>query len=84
MNYRVGVFGFYADPVLTKENTFHTTGNYGLLDQIMALQWVYDNIDAFHGDRNRITVFGQSAGAMSTQALITSPLTKGLIHCAIF
>lgn len=84
VNYRVGVFGFYADPVLTKENTFHTTGNYGLLDQIMALQWVYDNIDAFHGDRNRITVFGQSAGAMSTQALITSPLTKGLIHSAIF
>ena len=84
VNYRVGVFGFYADPVLTKENTFHTTGNYGLLDQIMALQWVYDNIDVFHGDRNRITVFGQSAGAMSTQALITSPLTKGLIHSAIF
>lgn len=83
INYRVGVFGFYADPLLNKENNFRTTGNYGLLDQIMALRWVYDNIDCFHGDKHRITVFGQSAGAMSVQALISSPLTRGLIHSAI-
>lgn len=83
INYRVGVFGFYADPALTKENNFRTTGNYGLLDQIMALRWVHDNIANFHGDPNRITVFGQSAGAMSVQALVSSPLTKGMIHSAI-
>lgn len=84
INYRVGVFGFYADQELTKENNFRTTGNYGLLDQIEALKWVYENIEAFHGDKDRITVFGQSAGAISTQALISSPLTKGMIHSAIF
>ena len=84
INYRVGVFGFYADQDLIKENNFRTTGNYGLLDQIEALKWVYENIEAFHGDKNRITVFGQSAGAMSVQALVSSPLTKGMIHNAIF
>lgn len=83
INYRVGVFGFMADPELAKENSYRSTGNYGLLDQVMALRWVYDNIEAFHGDKKRITVFGQSAGAISTQTLITSPLTKGLIHNAI-
>ncbi len=84
INYRVGVFGFYADQDLVKENSFRITGNYGLLDQIEALKWVYENIEAFHGDKNRITVFGQSAGAMSVQALVSSPLTKGMIHNAIF
>ncbi len=84
INYRVGVFGFYADQDLIKENNFRTTGNYGLLDQIEALRWVYENIEAFHGDKSRITVFGQSAGAMSVQALVSSPLTKGMIHNAIF
>lgn len=83
INYRVGVFGFYADPSLERENTYHTTGNYGLLDQVMALQWVYDNIHSFHGDNQRITIFGQSAGAISVQALCTTPLTRGLIHNAI-
>lgn len=83
INYRVGVFGFLADRSLAHENAFHTTGNYGLLDQICALQWVYDNISSFYGDKNRITVFGQSAGAISVQALITSPLTRGMIHNAI-
>lgn len=83
INYRVGVFGFFADTLLAKENNFRTSGNYGLLDQITALRWVYDNIESFGGDRDRITVFGQSAGAMSVQALISSGLTKGLIHAAI-
>ncbi len=83
INYRVGVFGFFADETLRRENTYKTTGNYGLLDQIMALRWVYDNIRSFGGDPNRITIMGQSAGAMSVQALISSPLTDGLVHSAI-
>lgn len=83
INYRVGVFGFYADPCLVRENAHHTTGNYGLLDQVCALQWVYDNIHSFNGDNKRITVFGQSAGAISVQALCTTPLTRGLINNAI-
>jgi carboxylesterase type B len=84
VNYRVGVFGFYADEELRKNSEENTTGNYGLLDQIMALRWVYDNISAFSGDRHKITVFGQSAGALSAEALCASPLTRGLIHSAIF
>ena len=83
VNYRVGVFGFFADEMLRRENTHRTTGNYGMLDQVAALQWVWKNIHAFNGDADRITVFGQSAGAMSVQALVSSPLTEGLIHNAI-
>ncbi|MDD6258134.1 MAG: carboxylesterase family protein [Erysipelotrichaceae bacterium] len=83
INYRTGVFGFFADETLRRENTHRTTGNYGLLDQIMALQWVWKNIHNFGGDADRITVFGQSAGAICVQALVSSPLTEGLIHSAI-
>ncbi len=82
--YRLGIFGFLADPRLDAENERHVSGNYGILDQIMALDWVYDNIEAFGGDPDNITVFGQSAGCMSTQVLISSDLTKGKIAKAIF
>ncbi len=83
VNYRVGVFGFFASEEARKEDPSRSTGNYGLLDQVMALDWVRENIAAFGGDPDRITVFGQSAGAMSTQALISSPLTQGKIYAAI-
>lgn len=81
IQYRLGIFGFLAHPWLTAEAG--TSGNYGILDQIAALNWVYENISAFGGDPKNITVFGQSAGAMSTQTLISSPLTENLISRAI-
>jgi para-nitrobenzyl esterase len=80
INYRLNVFGFFACTGLSVEQG--TSGNYGLLDQIAALRWVRENIEAFGGDSGNITVFGHSAGAMSTQALISSPLTKGMIRRA--
>ncbi len=83
LNYRLGVFGFLAHPELTREAAYHSSGNYGLLDQIAALQWVHRNIAAFGGDPDRVTVFGQSSGAISISALVTSPLTKGLFQRAI-
>ncbi len=76
--YRVGPLGFLAASALSKESADHTSGNYGLLDQIAALQWVKRNIGAFGGDPGRVTVFGQSAGAMSISLLAASPLAKGL------
>jgi para-nitrobenzyl esterase len=82
-NYRVGVFGFLAHPELTAESTHHSSGNYGLLDQVAALQWVNLNIQAFGGDTSRITICGQSAGAASVHALIASPLAKGLFERGI-
>ena len=82
-NYRLGVFGFLAHPELARESSRHTTGNYGLLDQIAALRWVHDNIAAFGGDPGRVTVFGQSSGSISISALSVSPLAKGLFHYAI-
>ena len=81
IQYRLGIFGFLAHPWLTEEAG--TSGNYGILDQIAALTWVYENIAAFGGNPDNITVFGQSAGAMSTQTLISSPLTKNMIAKAI-
>lgn len=84
MNYRLGVFGFLAHPWLSRKDPLHISGNYGCLDQIAALKWVHENISAFGGDPDNITLFGQSAGAMSTQTLVTSPLTKDLISRAIF
>ena len=81
INYRLGPLGFLAHPWLDEEAG--TSGNYGAYDQLCALQWVYDNIAAFGGDPNRITIMGQSAGAMSVQALVLSPLTEGLICGAI-
>ncbi len=82
IQYRLGIFGFLAHPWFTAEAG--TSGNYGTLDQIAALQWVRENIAAFGGDPENITVFGQSAGAMSTQTLVSSPLTENWIARAIF
>jgi len=83
MNYRLGVFGFFAHPELTKESPHHASGNYGLLDQVAALEWVKRNIAAFGGDPSNVTIFGESAGSFSVSALMASPLTKGLIAKAI-
>ena len=81
MGYRLGVFGFYADEQLLEEEG--TTGNYGLLDQIKALEWVRDNIAAFGGDPGNVTIIGESAGAVCVDALCVSPLAKGLFRRAI-
>ena len=81
MNYRVGALGFLAHPELTAENG--ASGNYGLLDQVAALEWVRENIAAFGGDPRRVTVAGQSAGAMSVYLLTASPMAKGLFHRAV-
>lgn len=83
INYRLGAFGFLANEELSAESGTGVSGNYGILDQIAALGWVRENIGAFGGDPERITVFGQSAGCMSTQTLISSPLTKGMIAGAV-
>ncbi len=83
-NYRVDVFGYFTHPELREENEQGISGNYGLLDQFAALQWVRKNIQAFGGDPNRITVFGQSAGAMSAQMLVSMEQTKSQIQRAIF
>lgn len=83
INYRLGVFGYLAHPELTKESPNHSSGNYAVLDQIAALQWVKENIAAFGGDPNKVTIAGQSAGSFSVQTLVASPLTKGLFRGAI-
>ena len=83
INYRVGVFGFLAHPELTKESPDHASGNYGLLDQIAALKWVKRNIAAFGGDPDNVTIAGQSAGSMSVNCLVASPLARGLFGHAI-
>lgn len=82
-NYRLGVFGFFALTELEKESGFNASGNYGLLDQVAALKWVKNNIAAFGGDPNNITIFGESAGSFSVSALMASQLTRGLINKAI-
>ncbi len=82
-NYRVGIFGFLAHPELTEESSHHASGNYGLMDQVAALQWVQRNIAGFGGDPRRVTIFGQSAGSGSVLALMASPLAKGLFQRAI-
>ncbi|MBR4578812.1 MAG: carboxylesterase family protein [Oscillospiraceae bacterium] len=81
--YRLGVFGYFADEELAEESDTHTTGNYGLLDQIAALRWVRENILAFGGDPDNVTLAGESAGAASVSALCTSPLAKGLFRRVI-
>ena len=83
LNYRLGVFGFLAHPELTEESPRHVSGNYALLDQIAALQWVQANIAAFGGDPSRVTIFGESAGSWSVHNLVGSPLARGLFHRAI-
>lgn len=89
INYRLGILGFLAHPELTAQQdqsafpVHHSSGNYGLLDQIAALQWVKQNIRNFGGDPTHIAVAGQSAGAMSVADLIASPLARGLFTAAI-
>ncbi len=83
VNYRLGPFGYLAHPALSAESDQGASGNYGVLDQILALQWVRDNIAAFGGDPDRVTIFGESAGAWSVNVLQASPLARGLFHRAI-
>lgn len=83
INYRVNAFGFLAHSELSAESPTKTSGNYGLLDQISALRWVKENIQNFGGDPNNITIAGQSAGSMSVNCLVSSPLAKGLFQKAI-
>ncbi len=83
INYRLGALGYMAHPELTAESPNHSSGNYGFLDQVAALEWVKNNIAAFGGDPGCVTIAGQSAGAMSVNQLVTSPLASGLFHRAI-
>ncbi|HME27459.1 MAG TPA: carboxylesterase family protein [Acetobacteraceae bacterium] len=83
LNFRIGAFGFLAHPELDAESPDHVSGNYGLLDQQAALRWVKANIAAFGGDPERITIFGQSAGATDVGYAMASPLVKGLFRRAI-
>jgi para-nitrobenzyl esterase len=83
MNYRLGVFGFLVLPELAAESGRNSSGNYGLLDQLAALQWVHRNIAAFGGDPDNVTIFGESAGSFSVSALMASPLAHGLFVKAI-
>jgi para-nitrobenzyl esterase len=82
-NYRLGPLGFFAHPALTAESKHHSSGNYGLLDQVQALRWVHENISHFGGDPSRVTVMGQSSGAVDICLLMASPLAKGLFEKAI-
>ena len=83
INYRLGPLGFLALPALDQESPDHVSGNYGLLDMIAALRWVRDNVGGFGGDPDNVTIFGQSAGAFSVNAMMASPLAHGLFRRAI-
>ncbi|MBD2701552.1 carboxylesterase family protein [Spirosoma sp. BT702] len=83
INYRLGRLGFFAFPALSQENSAEPKGNYAYLDQIAALQWVQKNIAAFGGDPANVTIFGESAGGVSVQSLLTIPAAKGLFHKAL-
>jgi para-nitrobenzyl esterase len=83
INYRLGVFGFFSHPELTKESEHHASGNYALMDQMAALGWVQKNIAGFGGDPQRVTVFGDSAGSSSIANLMGSPRAKGLFQRAV-
>jgi len=83
INYRLAAFGFLAHPELTAESESGSSGNYGILDQIAALEWVQRNIATFGGDADRVTVFGESAGSSSVSYLMATPLAEGLFHRAI-
>ncbi len=82
-NYRVGRFGFFAFPALSQEHPEEPKGNYAYMDQIAALKWVQQNIAAFGGDPNNVTIFGFSAGGVSVHSLLTSPMARGLFQKAI-
>lgn len=83
MNYRLGIFGFFVHPELTAESPHHASGNYGLMDQNAAIQWVKRNIAAFGGDPDNITIFGESAGSFSVNFHLASPMTRDLLKQAI-
>jgi len=83
INYRLGAFGWMAHPALSAESERGVSGNYGILDSLAALQWVQDNIEQFGGDKNNVTIFGESAGGGSIYALLSTPMAKGLFHKAI-
>lgn len=83
INYRLGLSGFFVHPLLTKESKNHSSGNYGILDQLAALKWINKNIRQFGGDPNNVMIFGQSGGGRSVQTLVASPLTKDLVHKAV-
>jgi para-nitrobenzyl esterase len=83
VNYRLGAFGFMAHPELTRESPHRASGNYGMLDQAAALNWVRNNIAAFGGDPDRVTIAGESAGSISVSAQMASPLSRDLIAGAI-
>ena len=82
-NYRLGAFGWFAHPELTKESGHNASGNYGLMDAVAALKWVQKNIAAFGGDPRNVTIFGESAGAFSVASMVGSPEAKGLFRHAI-
>lgn len=83
INYRLGMLGYLAHPALSAEAPDHVSGNYGLLDQIAALEWVKRNIGAFGGDAGNVTIAGESAGALSVMYLMTAPAARGLFHKAV-
>ena len=83
LNYRVGVLGYLAHPQLTAESPNQSSGNYGALDQLAALQWIKRNIAAFGGDPDNVTIFGESAGAVSVSVLTASPMAEGLFRRGI-
>ncbi|WP_026505738.1 carboxylesterase/lipase family protein [Butyrivibrio sp. NC3005] len=83
IGYRLGVFGYYVADDLKKENKYNSSGNYGLCDQIKALEWIRDNIEAFGGDKDKITIAGESAGSSSVNAICASSLAKGMFRYAI-
>ena len=83
INYRLNVFGYFAHEELNEESPMGASGNYGTLDQIQALRWIQENISAFGGDPDNVTIWGESAGALSVSHLMATPLSKGLFHRAI-
>ena len=83
INYRLGVFGFLAHPALSKDDPRGSSGNYGLLDMVAALQWIRDNVAGFGGDPANVTIFGESAGSFAVNALMVAPQARGLFHKVI-